>query len=71
MKHRGADGRLLDGKLGEGGPHEHVTAHIDQHSLPGPLVEHPELGIACHRVLRAHKYFSVLQVLTFLLLWVA
>ena len=51
MVDRGAHGCLLDGHLGKGGPHEHVAAHIDQHSLPGPLVEHPELGIARHRVL--------------------
>lgn len=53
MVDRGANRRLLDGELCEGGPHEHVSAHVDEHALPRPLIQHPELGVPGHRILRA------------------
>jgi hypothetical protein len=45
-------------------PHDHVAVGVDEHTVPGALVQEQELGGAGHRVLETRCTTTVNEVFT-------
>ena len=60
----GTSRHTLDIGLCVGRPHNEVTPHVDDHPMPGPLVQDPQLAPPRHHILQTEDALSLSAVLT-------